>query len=275
MRQFNSISLCMLVGLSLTALLSACATSPTGRSQFLLISPEEAIVQSQPAYFSFVQQSHAANKLLDDPMLANRVAVVTGRVVAETIRLFPHTRYWNWSVALIDEPRTVNAWCMAGGRMAVYSGLFRKLYLTDDELAQIMGHEISHAVANHTAERMSMALAQNLGLGIMSASGAQNQTLQATQLAALLAVNLPNSRDTEYEADLIGIELAAGAGYEPAAAVTLWDKMERESGSTMPQFLATHPSPANRRANLAAWVPHMIPLMPARPPSPHPVTVLP
>ena len=275
MRQFNSISRYMLVGLSLIALLSACATSPTGRSQFLLISPEEAIAQSQPAYFSFVQKSHVANKLLDDPVLANRVAVVTGRVVAETIRLFPHTRYWNWSVALIDEPQTINAWCMAGGRMAVFSGLFRKLHLTDDELAQIMGHEISHAVANHPAERMSMALAQNFGLGIMSASGAQNQTLQATQLAALLAISLPNSRDTEYEADRIGIQLAAGAGYEPSAAVTLWTKMEREGGTTMPQFLATHPSPANRRATLAEWVPYMIPLMPARPPSPHPVTILP
>ena len=108
-------------------MLAGCATSPTGRSQLLLISPESAIVESRKAYISTVQQLDSENKLLDDQALADRVQLITGRLVTIAVQDFPHTRDWDWSVALIDGPDTVNAWCMAGGRMAVYSGLFEKL----------------------------------------------------------------------------------------------------------------------------------------------------
>ena len=263
------------LSLLLVVVLGACATSPTGRGQLLLISPEAAVVESQKAYVAAVQQLEKEDKLLDDPRLAERVALVTGRLVAETVALHPHTARWKWSVVLIDAPETVNAWCMAGGRMAVYSGLFEKLDLDDDEFAQIMGHEISHAVANHTAERMSMVLAQSVGLIALGATTDNEGVLTGAALAAQLAVQLPNSRVAESEADRLGIELASRAGYAPAAAVTLWRKMEENSDSQSLEFLSTHPSPANRRASLAALVPAMRKLKPVALRKPYPVEILP
>ena len=254
---------------------AACTTSPTGRSQLMLISPDAAIAESRVAYISTVRQLERQDKLLDDPYLADRVGTVTGRLVAETVRLYPHTADWRWSVALIDGPETVNAWCMAGGRMAVYSGLVQALDLTDDELAQVMGHEISHAVANHTAERMSLALAQNLGVLTVTAATEHRGLGQGAALAAVLALQLPNSRTAESEADRMGFEIAARAGYEPLAALTLWQKMQRHGGSRQPEFLSTHPSPGNRQLTLAGYIPQMRELAPAAPPRPHPVTILP
>ncbi len=261
--------------LLLAATLAGCTTSPTGRSQLMLISPDAAIAESRVAYISTVRQLENEDRLLHDPALADRLGVVTGRLIAATVRLYPHTANWQWSVALIDGPETLNAWCMAGGRIAVYSGLIEKLDLTDDELAQIMGHEIAHAVANHTAERMSMAIAQ--GLGVLTVATATNDPglRQGTALAALLALQLPNSRAAESEADRMGIELAARAGYEPHAAVSLWVKMERHGGMRLPEFLGTHPSPGNRSHALAALGPQMRALKPAVPPKPHPVNILP
>jgi len=135
----------------------------------------------------------------------------------------------------------VNAWCMAGGRMAVYTGLLQKVDPTDDELAQVMGHEISHALANHTAERMSVALATSAGLAVAGAVAGNDHSaaLGATALAAQLAIQLPNSRAAESEADRIGIELAAKAGYDPNAAASLWTKMGQVSGGGPPQWMMT------------------------------------
>lgn len=246
------------------SLLPACATSPTGRSQLMLISPDAAIVESRKAYLSTVSELDKADKLVDDPKMMDRVATITGRLVTEAILMFPHTRNWEWSVAIIDDPETVNAWCMAGGRMAVYTGLFAKLKLTDAEFAQIMGHEISHALANHTAERMSRAMATSLGVvavGVMSEN--KGASMAGAALAAKLALELPNSRTAESEADRIGMELAVRAGYDPDAAVTLWQKMGSLGGSKPPAFLSTHPAPGNREAALAQMVPAMRKLNPS------------
>ncbi|MEP0203946.1 MAG: M48 family metallopeptidase [Halioglobus sp.] len=246
-------------------LLSACATSPTGRSQFMLISPDAAIVESKTAYLSTVGELESDNKLVDDPRLTDRVATITGRLVTEAITLYPSSRDWEWSVAIIDGPETVNAWCMAGGRMAVYTGLFDKLDLTDDEFAQIMGHEISHALANHTAERMSRAMATTLGVvAIGVAADNHGAALVGAAAAAKVALELPNSRTAESEADTIGIELATLAGYKPEAAVTLWQKMGAQSKGGPPEFLSTHPAPGNRQAALASLVPEMNALNPNR-----------
>ncbi len=261
--------------IAILAVLAGCATSPTGRSQLLLISPESAIVESRKAYISTVRELDAENKLLDDPALADRVQVVTGRLVTIAVQEFPHTRDWDWSVALIDGPETVNAWCMAGGRMAVYSGLFEKLELTDDEFAQIMGHEISHALANHTAERMSVAMATTAGVVVAgAASDNTGAALAGAALAAQLAIQLPNSRASESEADQIGIEIAAKAGYDPAAAVTLWQKMEQEGGSGPIEFLSTHPAPGNRQARLGEMVPEMQAIRRAEYVPAYPVTIV-
>jgi len=258
------------------SLLPACATSPTGRSQFMLVSPESAIVESKKAYLSTVSELGKEDKLVDDPAMADRVATITGRLVTVAIEKFPNTANWEWSVAIVEDPEMVNAWCMAGGRMAVYTGLFDKLHLTDAEFAQIMGHEISHALANHTAERMSRAMAMSVGVvavGVMSEN--KVAAMGGAAVAAKLALELPNSRTAESEADQIGMELAVRAGYDPDAAVSLWQKMGSQGGSKPPDFLSTHPAPGNREAALAAMIPTMRNLNPSGQLAPvHPVEIV-
>ncbi len=249
--------------LFLCAALSACVTSPTGRSQLMLISPEAAIVESKKAYLGTVADLDKKNKLVSDANTVSRVRTITGRLVTEAVARYPNTRDWEWSVAIIDDIDTINAWCMAGGRMAIYTGIISKLDLTDDELAQIMGHEISHALANHTAERMSRAMAINLGVVAAGVASDNNAlTLTGAALAAKLALELPNSRTAESEADRLGTELATRAGYDPAAAASLWRKMAKVGGSGGPEFLSTHPAPGNREKELTKMVPEMKALNP-------------
>lgn len=256
-------------------LVAACATSPTGRSQFLLVSPEAAIARSQPAYLSQISAFAREGRLLNDPVLSDRVELITGRLVAEAVRHYPHTAGWDWSVALVDAPEQVNAWCMAGGRMAIYSGIVYQLDLSDQEIAQVMGHEISHAIANHTAEKMSLAIAQGLAVTAVQVGTGDGQVADLANSAANVALSLPNSRSAESEADHLGMQLAALAGYDPYAAITLWQKMAKHGGARPPAFLSTHPSPSNRARSLAAMAKDMQGLLPSRPPRPHPVKIYP
>ena len=243
--------------------ISACTTSPTGRSQLMLVSPEQAISASREAYVQTLAPLQKEGKIDSDAATSARVKLITGRLIAQAIRLYPHTRDWEWSVKVIDDPEMVNAWCMAGGKMAIYTGLIDKIKATDDEIAQVMGHEISHALANHTAEKMSMAMASQLGMvGLTMATRTSEHgaaILAGSSLAAALAITLPNSRTSETEADIMGIEIAARAGYDPRAAATLWQKMATVGGSSPPQFLSTHPSPANRQENLSKLAERLMP----------------
>ena len=215
----------LIIGLILVTL-AGCATSPTGRTQFILISPDAAIIESETAYLDTVRQLEDDDKLVNDPLSVARVARITGRLVSIAIADYPESADWKWSVAIVDDAETVNAWCMAGGRMAVYTALFDQLELTDDEFAQIMGHEISHALANHTAERMSRAMVTSAGVAVVGAASDNSSAAMAgAALIANVALTLPNSRDAENEADIMGMVLATKAGYDPEAAVTLWQKM--------------------------------------------------
>lgn len=243
----------------LAALLSACATNVAGRRQFMLVSEERAIVASKQQYVATMDKLDSDGKLVSDPKLVERIDTITGRLIAQAIAYRPETENWEWSARIIDEPDTVNAWCMAGGRMAIYTGLINKVDPTDDELAQVMGHEISHALLNHTAERMSIAMATSLGVMAGAVvSDHPGMTAAGLGAAAQLAINLPNSRGSEAEADRLGMEIAAKAGYDPRAAATLWQKMEKAGGAGPPQFLSSHPSPANRQQTLAALAPQMM-----------------
>ena len=242
-----------------TTLITGCTTSMTGRRQLMLVSEQEAISASKQQYLQTMSKLSSEGKLVTDPKLLKRIDTITGRLIAQAIIMRPATRNWEWSVQVIDDPNTVNAWCMAGGRMAIYTGLIQKVDPTDDELAQVMGHEISHALANHTAERMSVAMASQLGAVAVGVASDSATGMVAAQAAAAVAITLPNSRASETEADRIGIELAAKAGYDPHAAATLWQKMAKVGGSGPPQFLSTHPSPGNRQATLAALVQQMMP----------------
>lgn len=249
--------------LVLTSILTACTTSPTGRSQLMIVSPKSAIVESEKAYMSTMHELDTKKKLLTDPAWVNRIRSISGRLISEAVVKYPESKDWRWSVAIIDDPETLNAWCMAGGRMAIYSGIVIQLELSDDEIAQIMGHEIAHALANHTAERMSRATLMNAGLAVTAQAVEGNQiALGSAAMAAKLALELPNSRTAESEADRIGIELAARAGYAPEAAVSLWKKMESAGGGGTPAFLSTHPSPSNRASELAKLGPEMRALNP-------------
>lgn len=242
-----------------TTLIAGCTTSMTGRRQLILVSEQEAISASKQQYLQTMSKLGSEGKLVTDPKLLKRVDTITGRLIAQAIIMRPETQKWEWSVQVIDEPKTVNAWCMAGGRMALYTGLIQKVDPTDDELAQVMGHEISHALANHTAERMSVAMASQMGALAVGIASDSAGGMAAAQAAAAVAITLPNSRASETEADRIGIELAARAGYDPRAAATLWQKMAKAGGSGPPQFLSTHPAPGNRQATLSALVPQMLP----------------
>ena len=255
----------LLVGL----LIAACATSPTGRRQLMLVSEEKAISASKTAYVETLKPFEDEGKVDNDPALKARITVITERLVAQAVKMRPESEGWDWSIKVIDDPEVVNAWCMAGGKMAIYTGLIQKVEPTDDEIAQVMGHEIAHALANHQAEKMSVAVASSVG--VVAAGAASDRpalTMAGASAAAALAIKLPNSRTAETEADRIGIELAAKAGYDPRAAVTLWEKMGKVGGSQPPQFLSTHPSSDNRQQTLQALVPQMLPYYESKEPRP-------
>jgi len=248
--------------LATLALLGACAISPTGRYQLMLVSEDQAIVASRQAYRATIGELEKKGKISTDAKLRARVNAITGRLIAQAMEMRPDTRGWEWSIEIIDDPETVNAWAMAGGKMALFTGLIDKIKPSDDELAQVLAHEISHALAKHSAERMSVTMATQLGvIAVGAASDQPGRNMALAALAAQLAVALPNSRSAESEADRIGIELAARAGYDPRAAASLWRKMgQLESGGRPPQFLSTHPSPENREQVLNALAPQMMAL---------------
>lgn len=251
----------LIVSLAFSALLSGCATnSMTGRTQVMIVSESAAINKSSALYSSMIDAYDKKSKISDDIALTDRVQKITNRLVEQAILYKPDAQKWKWQVNVIESD-DVNAFCMAGGKMAVYTGLLDKVQPTDDELAQVMGHEISHALANHTAEKMSVNILTQIAVGAVAVAVAasnqngsqsqRNQNFRTTQDLAILAgaafVTLPNSRGAETEADKLGIELAARAGYNPESAITLWEKMMVATGSrSKGDFMSTHPSPPNR-----------------------------
>lgn len=200
----------------------------------------------------------------------NRDARQTERVRAIARRLIPHTAVfrddapgWNWEINVVVSDQ-VNAWCMPGGKIAVYTGLIEKLKITDEELAAVIGHEIAHALREHARERMGRAQMAGLGAAVaeigleiftgVRLGGASNTFAQAMFV-------LPNSRENEQEADRIGVELAALGGYDPRAAITLWQKMGKASGGgAPPQWLSTHPSNEARIRDLQDYAQRVLPL---------------
>jgi len=262
----------LLVACALVAL-SACETNPvTGRKQFIVVSEDEAIAASTQAYGQMLQPLQQKGKLDNDPAVTARIVGITERLIPPAIAYRPETADWQWSVKVVDDPKTVNAWCMAGGKMAFYTGLIAALKPTDDEIAQVMGHEIAHALSKHQAEKMSRAMATEMGVNVVAILTDPRYAQVASQAAAagaMVALDLPNSRGAESEADRIGIELAAKAGYDPRAAITLWEKMAKVSGGTgQADFLSTHPAPEKRMESLAALVPQMMPYYQDKSPRP-------
>ncbi|MEZ5606534.1 MAG: M48 family metallopeptidase [Burkholderiaceae bacterium] len=236
------------------------ATGGRSRSQLLLVSSDQVMQQSLQYYEQQNRQARAKGDLITSGAEWSRVNSVMLRLVPQVGAFRPDAARWPWQLVLIDED-TVNAHVMAGGKITVYTGLIRKLKLSDDEIAAVMGHEMAHALREHTREKMSQGAAGDLAISIGGALlGAGDMAMQVASLGKQLALDLPFSRGMESEADLYGLELAARAGYDPRAAVTLWQKMARAGGGNGPSFLSTHPAPGDRMAALEAAIPRVMPL---------------
>lgn len=238
--------------------LSGCATTQTTasgavgvkRTQLMLISERELEQASAKSYREVLAKARKAGKLDTDKALLIRVKRIIRRLIPQTRYFRKDAPNWPWEVHVIDSPE-MNAWCMPGGRIVVYSGLVKKLKLTDDELAAILGHEIAHALREHARERTSEALAANLTLDIGAALlGLDRSGRDLAGLLYQVGIGLPFSRLHETEADRIGVELAARAGYDPYAAVRVWQKMARANKNAPPEFLSTHPSAKTRMRDL-------------------------
>jgi Zn-dependent protease with chaperone function len=254
--------------LASACLLVACAnTSRPGvvgveRSQFMMISASQI---DRISASSFEQQAKAAQKkniLITSGPQYERLKTIANRLIPQTAVFRDDTHSWNWGLQLIDSPM-VNATCAPGGRITFYTGIINKLNLTDDEIAAIMGHEIAHAVREHGREQVSQALAQNVitNVALATAGAGSAQSIDAANQIIQYVLVLPNSRQNEKEADAIGLEIAARGGYDPRAAITLWEKMSKESkGKNPPEFLSTHPSNENRIKELSALMPRVMPL---------------
>lgn len=245
--------------LACAEILTGCATNTmTGRSQIVLVSEAVAAQRSAGFYNSMVHDWSKQRKVVEGQAINTRINRITNRLIQQAVLYSPASAQWDWKVSVIDDDQNVNAFCMPGGLMAMYTGLVKQLGATDDEIAQVMGHEIGHALAGHGAEKMSVQLASSVGVLAVSAAATKNsREFQASNavlsVAALSFINLPNSRVVEVEADRIGIELAARAGYHPAAAVTLWQKMASvDKSKNKAEFFSTHPAPERRQENLLA-----------------------
>jgi predicted Zn-dependent protease len=240
-----------------TLLLAACATSPTGRSQLMLVSPSQI---SDMGIATF-HEMRDAGKFANAPDKRAYATCVADALISV---LPPPWSRENWQVAIIDDP-SPNAFALPGGRIGVNLGMF-KVARTPAELAAVLGHELAHVVAHHPAERVSDHLAAQLGVAAASSYAATRGINPSTAQALLgagtqVALLLPFSRTQESEADVLGQRYMAQAGFDPQAAVTLWQNMQQAhpsgGGAT---FLSTHPSPGNRIARLSANVPGLEPV---------------
>lgn len=261
----------MMVGiLSAGLLLAGCQSVNTTRGgavgierkqyMFSMLSSAEVNQMYAQSYQKTMSEASAKGVLDKTSADAKRVQAIADRLIAQAPVFRPDAAQWNWEVNLIKSDE-LNANCGPGGKIMFYTGLIDQLKLTDAEIAAIMGHEIAHALREHGREAMSKAYGIEMakqGAGALFGLGQDSLALADT--VANYGMTLPNSRGNENEADLIGLELAARAGYDPNAAITLWNKMSKASEGAPPEFMSTHPSSSSRIASLQAAIPKVMPL---------------
>lgn len=249
------------------AALSGCATTTAGgavgadRSQLMLISSEELNQMAAQSYEQLKSEASAKGVLNADAGMLKRVRTITGRLQAQTNVFRGDAPGWQWEVNIMTSDE-LNAFCMPGGKVMVYTGIISKLDLSDAELAVVLGHEIAHALREHVREQMSQAL---LAQGVIGAGaaifGLGQKSTEAANVGYQVLLATKFSRDDESEADQIGLELAARAGYDPRAGITLWQKMTSASqGGKPPEFLSSHPADATRVAQIQKILPKVMPL---------------
>ena len=256
---------CAIVCGALLAFAGCQSTTGSGavgvkRSQLMIVSSEQVNQLAAQSYAQLKNESTQKGKLNTDAAMTARVRAIAARLEPQTRVFRADAPAWDWQVNVIDS-KEVNAFCMPGGRIMVYSGLIDQLDLTDDEIAIVMGHEIAHALREHSREQLSQSMAAETGLGVASAilgGGSAGADLATQGYQALVATQF--SRTDESEADRIGLELAARAGYDPRAGLTLWKKMGDASKGAPPEFLSTHPADANRAKTIQSLLPTVIPL---------------
>jgi predicted Zn-dependent protease len=248
-------------------LFSACTTTTrpgvvgVNRQQLMMASQSEV---ERLSAISFNEQNKKAQEkkiLITSGPQYDRLINIANRLIPQTTHFRDDTQKWNWQLSLINSP-VLNATCAPGGKITFYTGIIDQLKLSDDEIAAIMGHEIAHALREHGRERLSQAMAQSAITNIaLAAAGGYGAQINAANQVAQYVLVLPNSRQNESEADAIGVELAARAGYNPRAAITVWQKMMKATqGKNPPEFLSTHPSGETRIEQLSALMPSVEPL---------------
>ncbi len=237
-----------------------------GTSKFAKLVPAEQVESSALAqYGQMLKQADEKDALVsDDHPQVIRLRAIANKLIPFSHEWNPRAREWKWKVNLLNSSQ-INAFCMPGGKIAFYSGILTKLELTDDEVAMVMGHEIAHALREHARERMGKSMAttglSRLGGALIAGYfgiDARITDTVAQQGAQLLSLKF--SREDESEADLVGMELAARAGYNPRAGVTLWQKMSAANKGAPPQWLSTHPSGNTRIKEIEANLPKVNPL---------------
>jgi len=255
------------------AMLAACQTVQTtqggevgvDRKQTMtsLVTSEQVERQAAQEYAQVLAQAQKKGLLNQNPQQVQRVRAVAARLVPQVAVFRKDAVNWKWEANVLTS-KDINAWCMPGGKIAVYTGLIERLKLTDDELAAVMGHEIAHALREHARERMGRQMATETATAVGAVAleiftGVRLDPQVAGAFSTAMFV-LPNSRENEQEADFIGVELAARGGYDPRAALTLWQKMGQASGGGPPEWLSTHPSNETRLRELQAYVQKVTPL---------------
>jgi len=228
-----------------------------------LVSSEQVDRQAAQEYAQVLAAAQKKGALNANPQQVQRVRAVAAKLIPQVTVFRKDAVNWKWEVNVLSS-KDVNAWCMPGGKIAVYTGLMDRLNLTDDELAAVMGHEIAHALREHARERMGRQMATQTAttvgaIALEIFTGVRVDPRLAGTVAQAAFV-LPNSRENESEADFIGVELAARAGYDPRAALTLWQKMAKAGGGGPPEWLSTHPSNETRQRELQGYVTKVMPL---------------
>ena len=259
----------LLVGAVSTAFLAGCQTVETtqagavgvDRDQRMMVSSEDVQASSTKQYAQMMAEAKKKGVLDRNPAQLQRVQAITQKLISQVGAFRGDAAKWPWEIHVVSLDE-VNAWAMPGGKMAIYTGLIDKLKATDDEIAAVMGHEISHSLREHARERISRQMGTQMAVGIAGALfgiGELGQSLGG--MVADVTLNLPNSRTHEVEADRIGVELAARAGYDPRAAISLWEKMAKNSsGGQPPKWLSTHPSHEDRISDLRVYAAKVMPL---------------
>lgn len=261
-----SIAVSVSLGLLLLGL-AGCATSTTGgavgadRSQLLLMPADELDQMAAEAYDQLKADSTKEGVLNQDRSMLKRVRSIASRLEVQTKVFRPDAPAWDWEVNVIQSDQ-LNAFCMPGGKIMVYSGLITQLELTDAELANVLGHEIAHALREHVREQMSRALVAQGAIGVgAEVFGIGDSAANAAGMGYQALIATRFSRSDESEADRIGLELAARASFDPRAGITLWQKMtSASSGGKPPEFLSSHPADADRVAQIEQLMPVVMPL---------------